>query len=334
MDKTFGKNGFCTIDFNQGNDIAYSLAVTKSGKILIAGTSNNGSDQDFALVRLTATGAPDVGFGELGRLTAALGSQDGTGGNEFAYSVLSQPDDKVVISGFSETKTDTVFVTIRYDDKGKLDTEFGKGGMVITKIGEGRDRAYSSILQPDGKIIVGGTSYRINDSDFVMVRYEADGKRDMTFGNKGIVKQNFKSRYQNQIFSLSMTIEGKILAAGSSFNGKTTDFIIAKFLPNGNVDNSFGKGGVSILSGYFQYGAIYGIVSLPNGKVIAAGTSGHDEDYRIAVLQYKPNGLMDVAFGSKGSSIKVAKLRRARTPITAEVGLPAFKYLIEQEPRD
>ncbi len=69
---------------------------------------------------------------------------------------------------------------------GALDLSFGSGGKVITPIGSSIDYAYSAAIQSDGKIVAAGGSQSGN-FDFAVVRYNADGTLDTSFGGTGKV---------------------------------------------------------------------------------------------------------------------------------------------------
>src|SRR5262245_32317146 len=77
---------------------------------------------------------------------------------------------------------------------GDLDTDFGTGGRVLTTFPGGFAEAASVAVQPDGKVVVAGVTLTFNTSDsedFALVRYNADGSLDTSFGNAGRVRTDF-----------------------------------------------------------------------------------------------------------------------------------------------
>ena len=81
---------------------------------------------------------------------------------------------------------------MRYNADGSLDTGFGGGdGIVTTSLSAGDDKAHGLALQADGKIIVVGET-STNGNDFAVLRYNADGSLDSSFGGgDGIVTTDF-----------------------------------------------------------------------------------------------------------------------------------------------
>lgn len=97
-------------------------------------------------------------------------------------------------------------------------TTTNKAGIITTPIGIKDDVAYSAVLQPDGKIIAAGHSNNGTDNDFALVRYNANGSLDKTFGTNGKLTTNF-GFLNESINSVSLQADGKILVAGGYSGG-------------------------------------------------------------------------------------------------------------------
>ena len=181
LDPAFGINGlaFTNIDAATG-DKAYAVAVQPDTKIVVAGSSNAGGDDDFAAVRYTGDGIPDNTFGLNGILTTSIGS-----GNDVAYAVAVQADDKIAVAGSTFNGVDWDFALVRYTAAGVPDATFNNTGIVTLSVTAGDDVARAVVIQLDGKIVVAGQA---ND-DFAVVRYNTDGSLDTTGfgGGDGIV---------------------------------------------------------------------------------------------------------------------------------------------------
>ena len=109
LDTSFDTDGKLTTAIGSGADIAYSVVLQSDGKILVAGSSFNGSDNDFAIVRYNTDGSLDSTFGTDGELTTAIGS-----GSDGANSVVLQSDGKIVAAGYSSNGSDNDFAVVRY----------------------------------------------------------------------------------------------------------------------------------------------------------------------------------------------------------------------------
>ncbi|MBL0046945.1 MAG: T9SS type A sorting domain-containing protein [Bacteroidetes bacterium] len=107
MDPSFGSNGVATTNLGLGLEEARSIALQSDGKIVLAGTTNGGSD--VALVRFTSTGALDMTFDTDGKVITTVGSA-----NDIARSVALQADGKIVVAGTRETGAKADFFVLRY----------------------------------------------------------------------------------------------------------------------------------------------------------------------------------------------------------------------------
>ncbi|HEX5153586.1 MAG TPA: delta-60 repeat domain-containing protein [Parafilimonas sp.] len=111
VDSAYGTNGHIYTDIS-GFDLARTMAVQSNGKIVVAGYSDffNGK---FVLARYTKAGLPDSSFGPNGKIITAVGSID-----DKAYSVAIQPDDKIVVAGYSYNGSNRDLALVRYNKNG------------------------------------------------------------------------------------------------------------------------------------------------------------------------------------------------------------------------
>jgi uncharacterized delta-60 repeat protein len=172
--------GFTTLDLTDTADLGNALAVQLDGKILVAGYTYNGSNNDFALIRYNVNGSLDTSFGTGGVVQTAIGT-----GNDFATSISLQDDGKIVVAGYSFNGTNFDFAVVRYNTNGTLDTTFDTDGKVTTAIGAGNDTASSVVIAADGDIIVAGASHNGADDDVAIVRYQSNGALDSSFDTDG-----------------------------------------------------------------------------------------------------------------------------------------------------
>ena len=103
-------------------------------------------------------------------------------GDDKASSVAIQADGKIIAGGSSNNGSNFDFALIRYYPNGTLDPAFGEGGIVMTDIRNGDDRANAIAIQADGKIVAAGNSNNGSSNDFVIVRYQEGGTFDFDFG--------------------------------------------------------------------------------------------------------------------------------------------------------
>ena len=238
LDASFGSGGKVTTEFGASdatqNDQSQALALQPDGKIVVAGYSSTkkpGGDvsTDFALARYKADGSLDASFGTKGRVTTHFGN-----GNDRIYKVVVQSNGKIVAMGrsFGATNREVDFEVARYTASGSLDASFGNGGKVRTDLGYG-EYGYSGAVQPDGKIVVAGYLYApaVGDApasqDQLLVRYNADGSRDTSFGRDGAARTDIGG--DDQVYAVALQPDGKILAAGNSSIDGNYDLAVARY---------------------------------------------------------------------------------------------------------
>lgn len=292
LDTSFG-GGKLMIPAGIGDDYANALAVQADGKLVIAG---RGAEHlgDFALIRLDRDGELDPTFGTGGRVLT-----DFAGASETINAIAIQPDGKIVVAGTTAgSGTSNDFAVARYLTDGTLDPSFGTGGKVVTALGSDSDTAYALLIQPDGKIVVGGDSNRGSSSsglDFALVRYTAAGALDPTFDTDGIVLTPIAANGgRDSIYALALhEVDGeqRIVAAGGE-----GDFTVARYRPDGALDVSFDTDGKAHNLFGSTIGAARAVTITSSGAIVLAGHSHHD----FALAQLTMDGDLDGLFGTGG----------------------------------
>jgi uncharacterized delta-60 repeat protein len=130
--------------------------------------------------------------------------------------------------------------------------------------------------------------------------FGADGDLDPTFGKGGKVVTGFGAPAASAN-SLALQADGKIIAAGWVFDpSANVDFALARYLPDGSPDPTFGSGG-RVQSDYAgQFDIANAVAIQPDGKIIAAGFATIGLDQVFAIARYLPDGSLDPTFDSDG----------------------------------
>ena len=279
LDTSFDSDGILTTGIGTGtDDYAYSIALQSDGQIVVAGYTYNVSNSDFAVVRYNSNGLLDTSFGTGGKVTTPIGS-----GDDVASSVVLQSDGKIVAAGYTHNGRDEDFAVVRYNSNGSLDTSFDSDGILTTGIGSTNDAANGVVIQSDSKIVVAGPSSNGRDDDFAVVRYNANGSLDTSFGTSGKVTTNITDDYA---VSLVLQTDGKIVVAGTVYIGSNLDFAVVRYNTNGSLDTSFGIGGnVTTNIGSGRDEAI-SVVLQSDGKIVVAGHSNNGPESDFAVVRY------------------------------------------------
>ncbi len=297
IDSGFGSKGKAVADFGP-SDNAQSVAIQADGKIVVEGGIYYGSKYDLALVRFNTNGRIDKTFGNMGKVIIDFGgAYDGYAGEN---CMALQADGKIVVAGSNSFAGGSNFALARYLSSGAIDNTFGVGGKVVSDFST-YDYAFSLAIQVNGMIVLAGQS----NNDFALVRYKQNGNIDLGFGNNGISVTDFgKVDYGK---SVVIQPDGKLVLAGyiKDLLGDNEDFAIARYLKNGQPDNSFAVNGKEITDfGFDDYGLSVALQA--NGKIVVAGYSqnGNGGSYKpVALVRYRPNGNIDSAFGTNGKVI-------------------------------
>lgn len=297
LDLSFGVAGRVVTSFGDGEDEANAVAIQPDGKIVVGGLAHG----DFGLARYDAGGNLDPTFSGDGRVATFI---LGTASYDVVDAVAIQPDGKIVAAGASTNN----FAVARYLADGSLDTTFDADGKATSSMIGGylaTTHAYAVALQPDGKIVVAGST---NGSDgggypmFALARFTSDGALDTSFGGSGVVTTaGFPGNGDCVAHAVAVQPDGKIVAAGSA-NG-TTYFALTRYDADGNLDASFGVGGrVSAAVPYSTSGA-YGLVLQPDGKLLAAG----NVDGNFAVYRFDAAGNLETIFDRTTTAAEVLR---------------------------
>jgi uncharacterized delta-60 repeat protein len=251
---------------------------------------------------LLSAGVLDPTFGAGGLVTTSLSQ-----GTDSAYGVALQADGKIIAAGSANGQ----FGLARYGMNGALDSTFGNGGKVTTKLGAGATAWAVAIYASagtvnDGKIVAAGTVGvgGSNNHGFGVVRYNRDGSLDKTFNKSGKAILDFSSGW-DEARAVVIQPDGKIIAAGySGLPNNNSAFTLVRFNVNGSLDTSFGSGG-EVITDIVVGGSelILDIALQSDSKIVVAGKAPDPQflgNHSFALARYNSNGSLDASFGAGG----------------------------------
>lgn len=295
LDSSFGTNGLANFPYAYRS--VANPAMTADGKILVAFTSPAG---DFQVVRLNANGSVDSSFGTAGTTSVAMGSAfDG------ATSLLVQGDGKIVIAG-NAGSTATDFGVVRLNADGTPDTGFNGTGKLVLDVNGDKDIVRAIASQPDGKLILAGRALNGANSDVAVVRLNANGTVDTSFGGGEVLLP--VGAGNDGAVDVKVMPDGSILVAGWTLSGaaNTTDEqpMLVRLNANGTLMSSFAAGGKLVLAGGTRNDWIQDVAIQPDGKILVLamvdGDLANSMGQRVVVARFHNDGALDYSFGING----------------------------------
>ena len=301
LDTTFNSpDGYVLWDGGSGYDRGRDIALQQDGKILVTGYMTNGTDNDLMVIRYNKDGTLDTGFGTNGAYI-----YDGRNGNDGGYAIAVQSDNRIMVAGSAANDSDGDVIVLRLDTDGSLDPNFASNGIYTYDSDNGSDSVNDLLIQSDGKIVMCGSSSNGTDNDLLVMRLNANGAPDTTFGTNGVALYDGGN---GSDFATRLTVQndGKILVTGNSHNGSDYDIIVARFNANGTLDTTFGTGGIVFYDGG-DYDRGFGIDTNSNGNILVTGHLTKPDqditDYDIPVICFDSNGNLDTSFGNNGIAL-------------------------------
>jgi uncharacterized delta-60 repeat protein len=325
LDASFGAGeedgtpaGVVSTSLGDGDDVANGLALAEDGKLIVVGNRYNGQSNDIVLVKYTADGAFDAGFG--------VGGEDGTPdgvvnislgeGNDFGTAAAVQTDGKVVVVGYHEEGSSTNVIALRVNVDGTLDQSFGtaddgtENGIVNISLGDGNDIARDVAVQADGKIVIAGDSVSADGSSNVIVaRLNADGSADDSFGvSEDGTPNGFVSTSlgEGNDFATALTLQadGMIVVAGYHEEGSSTNIAVSRYDAAGVLDQAFGTAEDGTENGIVNVSLGDGndiardVAVQADGKIVVVGDSvTADGSSNVILARLNTDGAADDSFG-------------------------------------
>lgn len=294
-DTSFGGDGVVTTDFTSESDRAVAVAIDGSGRIVIAGGA---SFSHVLVARYLENGDLDTSFG---------------GGDGYFAETMNDPTTGFRFSGIADMALDANerivavgggFVAMRFTASGALDTSFGGGDGIVGHRVESDDTASAVAIDSSGRILVAGStgsnaSETVSAFDVGVVRYSESGTLDTAFGDGESMAVAPDMGGYESAQGIAVDANGRIVTGGATYDGSTSDFFVARFLPSGRISGSFGGGDGVVTTdlGGDEFGTAVALDS--SGRIVLGGNaeaieneSGISSDF--ALLRYEGGPVVDV----------------------------------------
>lgn len=267
-DSSFNSTGILFVDMTGAGtqpDLASEMHINSDGSLYVVGVTRTGAtplDNDFAVIKINASGHLDTSFNSNGKKLFNPTSQA-----DFGHGIAVQTDGKIVFGGTGGSK----MYVMRIDSTGNYDTTFNHTGILKLNFANTSD-LYTLKLDAQDRIVVGGTA---NSNSGAIVRVLGDGTLDSTFGTNGASVFTLGGDFPT-IVGMHFVEDGKIIVGGSvttATNG--LDFYAARLDSLGSLDLTFNTTGYSTQA--IGTGATDdetgGVCVLSDGRIFLSGTS-------------------------------------------------------------
>ncbi len=300
VDRAFGINGVVTTSFVNGtesNPRPFSIAIQPNGDFLVGGRFGSGSGRGI-LARYKANGTLDPTFGTGG--IADLNSLHGI--STAGVSDIALRADGRILLGFTENGAVTGVIA-QLNFNGTFDATFGNGG--VSRM----DSVYHASLSTSEIEILQDESFLIGGnlrSQIGVARVQPNGLGLVTsFGNNGVASAGIDgsliSPSRMQVDSQGRVVYSASATAVVGGVSQPADFAVARFLPNGAVDTSFGSNGMKLIDV-----AVGGrdtptnMIIHSDGKITIGGVSVVANVYDSALIRLNEDGTLDASFDLDG----------------------------------
>jgi uncharacterized delta-60 repeat protein len=254
-----------------------------------------------------------------GDLDPSFGGGDGmviNDADEHARRIAVLPSGKIVQVGRVDVPDGHDFAVARYMSDGALDDTFGGDGRVRTSFPGGNDKAHAVARYGTNKIVVAGWTETAGASHFAVARYMSDGALDDTFGGDGKVTTRFP--HEGFGYDILVLNDGSIIVVGEDVGSSgLANFALAKYKPNGALDDSFSGNGKQATDFFGGSDGGWNVIR-QRGRILVAGW-GQDRrlpnDTDVALARYNMSGALDDSFSKDGK--RLIKLRTNKDDFSA-----------------
>lgn len=285
--------------------------LLSNDEILVVGSlAPTGGGNDIVLMKYTASGSLDTTFGSNGVQVLSLAN------TETPTSIAPGPNNTLYVGGLQSVNGGGLsFMLTRLNlFDGTVDTSFGNGGFAPAPDVGGAGQIEGIAVQTDGSIVAAGTrTTSSGQADMTVTRYTSAGQVDTSFGTNGVYITDFAGQgLSDSALAMALQPDGKIVVVGQSGNALPqtgqSRFAMMRLNTNGTLDTSFATNG-KYISTAARYETLDAVSILPDGRIIATGTSGdpaaptangNSFNADFAALRFTSTGALDPLFGTGG----------------------------------
>jgi uncharacterized delta-60 repeat protein len=305
LDKSFGDSGIVITDIGHYENNSGSVFIQSDGKITAVGVTTLSAVTSFiTFVRYNVDGSLDETFGTGGIVNF------GKRGDYPFFGVTAEVTSAGEIIAASRYKSlfedRGKIIVLKFKNNGDLDSTFGSNGISslktyeLTSVGVGPLK-----LTADNKILLLANAMRDLKNEFLLIRLNADGSSDNSFGHNGFVE----TKVDDYLYGDDMDVQpdGKIITVGSAYNDSNQRLNgLARYMPDGFIDSTFGKNGFTFFSTSNNSINTHTVAIQNDGKIVMGGSIYPKEKYNLNFILARVNGDNNFAISSQNEKNNAA----------------------------
>lgn len=216
--------------------------------------------------------------------------------NFSSISGVAIDSNQYIVFGGTSRNSQRQLLAGRYTSTGIPDPTYGTNGITLTSVGFNAD-GFAAAIQSDNKLVVAG-SVDSGSSGIVIARYTTSGVLDATFGTGGIVTTIIGTQAE-ALTCLIQPADQKIVVAGYTISGGSTQLFVARYTTAGVLDTGFGTGGIAtLLVGTTSVAHAIGLQS--TGNIVVGGYATVSGITQYCVARFTSSGILDTSFNTVG----------------------------------
>ncbi|MDA0165226.1 PKD domain-containing protein [Solirubrobacter ginsenosidimutans] len=294
LDPTFATGGKLVTTSGPESELS-GLAVTGDGHILVSATSSGSGTDRGLLVRLTAGGVRDAGFGTGGEVAFRLG-----GAGTTFFDVALDGAGRIYLTGARATTPRHQLFVARLTTAGVLDPAYGAGaaGYAVTDL----NGASATVYEVEGRrlrVDAGGTALAVATVKSAtgaathlvgLARFTSAGVLDASFGTAGTRTQDVSPSHIFDAAALVSLPDGGFVVGGGTGVGANTQFGLAGYHADGSPDttlnpaNATAANAANLQVGTGGVDRIFALARTPQGRLIAAGESQDPSEHDLSAI--------------------------------------------------
>lgn len=301
LDTAFGTGGIVVQAISFGDDTFQRLRFVAGtdranpARIFVGGYASFPTSTPSALLcSYNISGALNTSFGSNGMVITPIG----TGQTEVRSLVFT--GERLVVSGYAYQGTEVQdFMLARFlASTGAFDPTFDGDGMVLDDIGDSEAQAQACARQADGRIVLAGSSR--GGYLQVVARLNANGSLDSTFSGdaRASIVTGGSISYLTDV---AVQADQKIVVMGTTLLNNVYRVTVARLLPSGSLDPSFGNAGLAFLPPRSPSDISAGLAIQSDGRLLLASAAWNGTDDSVRVTRLLATGQVDVSFGTGGT---------------------------------